>query len=155
MGPPLEEMVGEIAAKGVIISGSFVQSIDTENKKPEIIHAEKIFVGDPHQREFVISRSERDYELLPPRGKRGGGCGSRRLPPAGVAFARMILMPVEATDTRNAGWRVADFFPVEDSKYLDMVFDQAKQAGRFQDRPPRLGKYWWNAKDPSLPLPVR
>jgi len=149
--PPMEDMIKEIASGGVLISGAIVRSVDAQNKQPEIIEASEIFIGDPDQREFVISRSDREYEMLLKRP--GMGCGARRLPPADVAFARMILMPVAADGTRNAGWRVHDFFPVEDSKYLDMLFDAAKKNGRFQVRPPPIVKYWWNAKDPSLPLP--
>jgi len=149
--PPMQEMIKEIAAGGVMISGAIVRSVDAKNKQPEIIEASDIFIGNPDQREFVISRSDREYEMLLNRPRTG--CGARRLPPADVAFARMILMPVVADGTRNAGWRVHDFFPIDDSKYLDMLFDEAALNGRLQGRPPPIVKYWWNAKDPSLPLP--
>lgn len=149
--PPIDEMVTEVGLKGVLISGEIIRTVDAKDKQPDVIRANDVFIGDPRQREYVISRSDREYQMLlaPP----SMGCGARRLPPAGVAFARMFLVPVEATETRNAGWRVHDFLPVEDSKFLDMIFDEARQAGRFQNRPPPITKYWWNAKDPSLPLP--
>lgn len=153
VSPPIEEMIGEIASKGVMIGGAFVRSVDPANKQPEIIHADAVFIGNPQQREFVISRSDLEYERLAIPAGKGSGCGPRRLPAAGVAFARMILIPVEGSDTRNAGWQVPDFFPVEDSKYLDMLFDEAQRAGRFNERPPPIIKYWWIAKDPLLPLP--
>lgn len=149
--PPMEEMIEEIASGGVMISGAIGRSVDAKGKQPEVIEANAIFIGNPGQREFVISRSDREYEMLLKRP--GMGCGARRLPPAGVAFARMILMPVNADGGRNAGWRVHDFFPIEDSKYLDMLFDKAALKGRVQGRPPPIVRYWWNATDPSLPLP--
>jgi len=149
--PPIEKMVSEVAAKGVLISGEIVRSVDAKGKQPEVIQADQVFIGNRDQREYVISRSDREYEMLLVRPRMG--CGARRLPPAGVAFARMFLVPVEGTGTRNAGWRVHDFLPVEDSKFLDMIVVEAQQAGRFQSRPPPITKYWWNAKDPSLPLP--
>lgn len=149
--PPIDEMVREVGSKGVLISGEIVRAVDAKRKQPELIRADGVFIGDPNQREYVISRSDREYEMLLARPSMG--CGARRLPPVGVAFARMFLVPVEGTATRNAGWRVHDFLPVEDSKFLDMIVDEARRAGRFQNRPPPITKYWWNAKDPSLPLP--
>jgi len=148
--PPMEQMIAEVASKGVMISGAIVRSVDTQNKQPEIIRADAIFIGNPDQREFVISRSERDYErlALPP----GMGCGPQRFPPAGTAFARMILVPVDSTGTRNAGWQI-HYFTYEDGKQLDMLFEEAKRQGRFQNRPPPMTKRWWNANDPSLPPP--
>lgn len=149
--PSWDQMTEEIASKGVMISGIIIRSVDAKNRQPEIIRAHGVFIGDPDQREFVISRSNREYEMLLVRPSMG--CGARRLPPAGASFARMFLMPVEASDTRNAGWRVHDFYPVEDSPSLELLFDEAGRRGRFQGRPPPIVKYWWNAKDPSLPLP--
>lgn len=134
-------MIGEIASKGVMISGAFARTVDPANKQSEIIQADTVFIGNLRQCEFVISRSDLEYERLAiPVGRRSG-CGPRRLPPAGVAFARMILIPVEGSDTRNAGWQVHDFFPVEDSKYLDLLFDEAQRAGRYNERPPPIIKF--------------
>jgi hypothetical protein len=144
-------MIEEIASEGVMVSGMIVRSADPAQKQPEVIRIDQVFIGDIDQKELTISRSDSEYEELLIRPSIG--CGAKRFPPAGMSFARMILLPVKANLTRNAGWRTHEFFPIEDSEYLDKLFAEAEAKGRLRKRPPPLVKYWWNAEKPALPLP--
>lgn len=44
--PPVSETINKVAERGVLISGQVVQAFDPDKNQPEIIRADKIFVGE-------------------------------------------------------------------------------------------------------------
>lgn len=136
--PPVEEAVREVVASGYLISGTIVQPLDAAKRQPEIILADRIFVGEGAPREFKIYRTEEDYR----RHEKPPGavpCRDRGFKSAGFKWERFVLLPApKQSDGSSDGLWVLYWNDgaVTSGKGYEMLLDQAEKIGRFRERPP-------------------
>ena len=64
--PPVEEMAKEVASEGVVIRGTLFQAFDASKRQPEVIRADKVFVGDPRVKNYIIYRSDIEFDMADP-----------------------------------------------------------------------------------------
>ncbi|OJW75091.1 MAG: hypothetical protein BGO57_12965 [Sphingomonadales bacterium 63-6] len=139
--PPVDETANAIAEGGVFIRGTVIQEFDAARQQPEIIRAEAIYVGEGSPRDFVIYRSNAEFQReLDPRTPRtpcdlSGPTGFK----LGHVFERLVLEPARShTDAAaNGRWRFALFgSSVAREPGLQALIEAAIRKGRFQARPP-------------------
>lgn len=132
-----------------MVRGRIVQEFDVKRQKPEVVRAEKIFIGGGPPRDFVIYHAKEEYKhVLETReavskglmiAPCGDGTSSYKL---GQTFDTLVLMPVRAADRRFAegGWALPFWgVNVSQGRALDMLLREAKGMGRLQARPPKTG----------------
>jgi len=141
VSPPVEETVREVAATGMLISGQIIQAFDASKRQPEIIRADKIFVGEDAPRDFVIYHANLDYEPQRRRDPRtvdvGPHVSSFKL---GQRFERLVLMPAKASNDPAANGRWTIHFwggNVAWGQGFKLLAAEATRLGRFRSFPPR------------------
>lgn len=142
--PPIEQLVTEIAAEGVLVSGTLIQAFNASKRQPEIIRASQIYVGEEKPREFIIYRSEREYDhvLNPPALVTSCDCNP---PPfkVGHIFDRLVLVPAKAQDAlANGRWKFSNFGgSVAGGRSLRLLAEEANRFHRLQSLPPKDGQW--------------
>lgn len=138
--PPLQretEVVRDIASSGTMFSGTVIQAFDARRRRPEIIRADRIYVGDGQSKNFVIYRDDNDFRM----GMRGpiAGPPSCRAPKAytvGEKIYRLILMPAVINGRATGRWRFTMLsVNVMEGQGLEALIAEATTRGRFQARP--------------------
>ena len=142
--PPIEQLVTEIAAEGMLISGTLIQAFNASKRQPEIIRASQIYVGGKKPGDFIIYRSEREYDhvLNPP-----ALVTSCDLDPppfkVGHIFDRLVLVPAKAQDAlANGRWKFSNFGgSVAGGRNLRLLAEEANRFHRLQSLPPKDGQW--------------
>lgn len=136
--PPIEKITKEISTSGALIQGTLIQAFDAAKRQPEIIRADKIFIGDGKPRNFVIYRSKSEYDnvLIPPA--MITSCDHNPPPfKVGQIFDRLVLEPAAAPDrAANGRWRFSMWGnSVARGRPLNSLLDEAARIGRLRSRP--------------------
>lgn len=136
--PPVEQAVREVVATGYLVSGTVVQPLDPAKHQPEIILADRIFVGEGAPREFKIYRTENDYQrhAQPPGAI---PCRGKAFKKAGDKYERFVLTPAPKKDdgSSDGQWIVYwNDWSVTTGRGLEMFLAETERLGRFNERPP-------------------
>lgn len=146
-GPPVAETIAKVSGGGMLISGRVVQPFDPDKNQPEIIRADRIFVGEGEPRDFIIYRSPSFFEQARKRRdeQRHPDWGPPPCPEPptyslGQSFDRLVLVPA----VTDSGAQIADKWSVEFwggsvtmGEALDRLVEESRLKGRFQTRPPK------------------
>jgi hypothetical protein len=136
--PPVEQAVREVVSTGYLVSGTVVQPFDAAKHQPEIILADRIFVGEGAPREFKIYRTENDYQR---HARRPGTipCLGRAFKESGYRYERFVLIPAPKKDDGSSDGQWIMYWndwSVTTGKGLEMLLAEAERLGRFNERPP-------------------
>lgn len=136
--PPVEDAVREVVSTGYLISGTIVQPLDAAKRQPEIILADRIFVGEGAPREFRIYRTEDDYQR---HAKPPGAvpCRGKAFKKTGFKWERFVLIPAPKQDDGSSDDRWILYWnegSVTSGKGYELFLAEAKRLGRFKERPP-------------------
>lgn len=137
--PKTEDLLRSVAEKGVVISGTVVQALDAGRRTPQIIRADKIFIGDRRIRDFEIAPSLKDWleTLARPI---PAPCNLDPVLQRGRHLERLVLMP--AYGSKNL-WHIEPFGGTATSdRNLPLLIAEARRTRRFRAVP-----------DPFLPPP--
>lgn len=146
-GPPVAETIAMVSDGGMLISGHVVQPFDPDQNQPEIIRADRIFIGEGEPRDFTIYRSPSFFEQARKRRDekrhpdwRPPLCPEPRTCSLGQSFERLVLVPAVA----DSGAPIAGKWSVEFwgdnvtiGETLDRLVEESRRKGRFQARPPK------------------
>ena len=133
MPPKTEDLLTSVAEKGVVISGTVVQVLNERKRTPQIIRADKIFIGDRRMRDFEIAPSLKDWLDIMARPSVDSCSGLDPVLQQGRHFERLVLMPVHGTSNL---WRFEPFGGTATSdRNLPLLIAQARRARRFRAVP--------------------
>lgn len=160
VSPPVAKTVSEVASEGMLISGHVVQGFDADKEIPEIIRADRIFIGEGKPSDFIIYRSPSFYEQARSRQRKKY---KRSDPPpiacyvpvtyaSGQTFDRLVLTPANSNDKDSAGkWSVHPWGGhVSSGRGLEMLLEESVQSDRLQGRPPK-SRAWGDCMECAAP----
>lgn len=142
--PPVERIADDIAARGVLIRGTLIQAFNASKHQPEIIRAHEIYVGEGRPRDFVIYRSQREYdrELNPPAII--STCDGSPPPfKVGHVFDRLVLIPSNEQEAiSKERWSFSSFGgSVAGGTGLRLLAEGASRVHRLRSLPPKEDRW--------------
>lgn len=107
--PPRSVTAEKIATRGVVIRGVVVRRVDARRRRPLILRADQVYVGDG-ARTYIIYSSPRAYDLLRnPRLPRNSCESAAYDPPLGDGGLFVLEPAVGADGAENGMWQFSTF----------------------------------------------
>lgn len=138
--PGVEETAKWGGEVGFLIRGRVVQTFNSSEGKPEIIRAEKIYIGEGEVRDFVIYHPKSHYVTRPQADKDAFSSGvmcPQRVLRQGEVIERLLLKPSSSVEdpAANGRWDIPYLPNSTSGGGLELLLLEAEKRGRLEARP--------------------